>query len=508
MPHYPPVQPNKEAAYVPQQAYAALALVAFGVFIAADDLTVISTMLPQMIFDFEIPLPAGLDDASWIVSGYLMTHIVAMPLLGRVSDLYGRRLLFIGCMVVFAIGSLLVAQAATLNVLIAARVVQAIGGGGVVPVAMAVVGDQFPPGRRAWALGLLGAVDTLGWIIGPLYGAFWVRYFTWHWQFYINIPISLLAAAGAWLLLRDVSEPQSGFRLDWGGAVTLSLALVLINVGLASGGGHAATGPSFDFSTANAGPTWPHMTAYLTGGGLALLTFVWLERRAAQPLIDLRMFRATNFSMACLLNFVIGFALIVAMVNVPLFVNAVLARGATLDDYLKAAAVESGQILSALTVAMAATSVLGGWICGRLGYRAPIATGLWLMSAGFGLMSDWTPAMAYGAMAWQLALAGAGFGLVTAPVGAAVINAVAAEVRGVASGLMLILRLMGMSVGLSSLTAWGLYRFEILSLPYSVAEIGQHLQAITAQILTETFLAVAILALVVSVTTLFIQTRE
>jgi MFS family permease len=212
--------------------------------------------------------------------------------------------------------------------------------------------------------------------------------------------------------------------------------------------------------------------------------------------------------MACLLNFVIGFALIVAMVNVPLFVNAVLARGATLDDYLKAAAVESGQILSALTVAMAATSVLGGWICGRLGYRAPIATGLWLMSAGFGLMSDWTPAMAYGAMAWQLALAGAGFGLVTAPVGAAVINAVAAEVRGVASGLMLILRLMGMSVGLSSLTAWGLYRFEILSLPYSVAEIGQHLQAITAQILTETFLAVAILALVVSVTTLFIQTRE
>lgn len=508
MPHHPPAQPNPETAYVPHQAYAALALVAFGVFVAADDLTVISTMLPQMIFDFEIPLPAGLDDASWIVSSYLITHIVAMPLLGRVSDLYGRRILFIGCMLIFAIGSLLVAQASTLNVLIAARVVQAIGGGGVVPVAMAVVGDLFPPARRAWALGLLGAVDTLGWIIGPLYGAFWVRYFTWPWQFYINIPISLLAVIGAWLLLPDDGHSQRGHRLDWGGALTLSLALVLINVGLASGGGHMATGPSFDFAAANPVPTWPKMMAYLSGGGLALLIFVWLEHRIAQPLIDLRMFRATNFNVACLLNFVVGLALITAMVNVPLFVNAVLASGSTLDDYLKAAAVESGQILTALTVAMAATSVLGGWLCSRLGYRTPLAAGLLLISAGFGLMNGWSPAVTYGAMAWQLALAGAGFGLVTAPVGTVVINAVVTEVRGIAAGLMLILRLMGMSVGLSSLTAWGLYRFEILSLPYSIAEIGQHLQAITAQILTETFLAVAILTLGVTVTTLLIQTKK
>src|SRR5512134_3592998 len=95
-------------------AYLVLALVAFGVFIAADDLTVISTMLPQMIFDFEIPLPSGLDDASWIVSSYLITHVVAMPLLGRVSDIYGRRFIFISCMLLFAIGSLMVAQAGDL----------------------------------------------------------------------------------------------------------------------------------------------------------------------------------------------------------------------------------------------------------------------------------------------------------------------------------------------------------------------------------------------------------
>jgi EmrB/QacA subfamily drug resistance transporter len=458
-------------------AYLVLALVAFGVFIAADDLTVISTMLPQMIFDFEIPLPSGLDDAAWIVSSYLITHVVAMPLLGRVSDIYGRRLIFISCMLLFAIGSLMVPQAGSLRWLIIARVVQAIGGGGVVPVAMAVVGDVFPAERRAFALGLLGAVDTLGWIIGPLYGAFWVRYFSWHWQFYINIPISLLTALAAWFLLRPLSEREHGpgVSLDWPGALFLSAALVLINVGLANSGGQAAP--------------------YFVGGGLALLVFIWLERRTSSPLLDLGMFHLPNFTVACLVNFVVGFVLIIAMVAVPLFVNAVLAEGATLADYIKSAALDSGQILSALTVAMALMSVIGGWLCALFAYRLPTIAGLLLISLGFYLMNTWSAAVTYGQMALHLLIAGLGFGLVIAPVGTAVINAVQPHLRGVASGIVLIFRLMGMSVGLSSLTAWGLYRFDVLSLPYSITEIGQHIGAITAQILNETFLASAIFAL-------------
>jgi EmrB/QacA subfamily drug resistance transporter len=477
-------------------AYLVLALVAFGVFIAADDLTVISTMLPQMIFDFEIPLPSGLDDASWIVSSYLITHVVAMPLLGRVSDIYGRRLIFISCMLLFAIGSLMVPQAASLRWLIIARVVQAIGGGGVVPVAMAVVGDIFPAGRRAFALGLLGAVDTLGWIIGPLYGAFWVRYFTWHWQFYINIPISLMTALAAWFLLRPLSERERGpeVSLDGLGALFLSAALVLLNVGLANSGGQAAAGPVFDFS-AGAVPTWQKTMPYFVGGGLALLVFIWLERRVAYPLLDLRMFRLPNFTVACMVNFVVGFVLIIAMVAVPLFVNAVLAEGATLDEFIKSAALDSGQILSALTVAMAVMSVVGGWLCALFAYRLPTVTGLLLMSLGFYLMNTWSAAVTYGQMAFHLMIAGLGFGLVIAPVGTAVINAVQSHLRGVASGIVLIFRLMGMSVGLSSLTAWGLYRFDVLSLPYSIAEIGQYIGTITAQILNEMFLASAIFAL-------------
>jgi EmrB/QacA subfamily drug resistance transporter len=498
------------APVAPKRAYLILALVAFGVFIAADDLTVISTMLPQMIFDFEIPLPAGLDDASWIVSSYLITHVVAMPLLGRVSDIYGRRSLFIGCMVTFALGSLLVAQASTLWFLIVARVIQALGGGGVVPVAMAVVGDVFPAGQRAFALGLLGAVDTLGWIIGPLYGAFWVRYFTWHWQFYLNLPISLLAIGLAWYLLKHVPAEKSdrATGLDWWGAIFLSSALVLINVGLAKSGGQVAAGPVFDFSaTAATIPAWQKTALYFAAGGPALLIFIFIERRSGRPLIDVGMFKIINFSLACLINFVVGFVLIIAMVGVPLFVNAVISQGTTLDEFIKSAAVNSGQILSALTGAMAIMSIIGGWLCSRFGYRWPIIAGLVAIGSGFFLMNGWSETVTLPRMAGHLALAGAGFGLIISPISTVVLNEVAAEMRGVASGLILILRLMGMSVGLSSLTAWGLYRFEVLSLPYSVAEIGQHIGRITGQILNEIFLASAILAWFIIICAIFLRTE-
>jgi MFS family permease len=207
------------------------------------------------------------------------------------------------------------------------------------------------------------------------------------------------------------------------------------------------------------------------------------------------MFRMANFTVACLINFVVGFVLIIAMVAVPLFVNAVLAEGITIDEMIKSAAVDSGQILSALTIAMAVMSIVGGWLCARFGYRLPIISGLLLMGAGFFLMNTWSPDIAFGPMALHLLVTGLGFGLVIAPVGTAVLNAVQSEERGIASGLVLILRLMGMSVGLSSLTAWGLHRFEVLSAPYSIAEIGQYIAGITAQILDETFLASSIFAL-------------
>ncbi len=477
--------------------YLILALVAFGIFIAADDLTVISTMLPQMIVDFEIPLPSGLDDASWIVTGYLIAHVVAMPLLGRVSDLYGRRRIFVACLTIFGAGSLFVAQAPDLPLLIVGRVIQAIGGGGIVPVALAIVGDVIPVRRRAMALGMLGAVDTLGWIVGPLYGAFWVRYFTWQWQFYVNLPISLLGIAAAWYLLRDLSAPHSGRprSLDWPGAVLLSMTLLLFNVGL-SRIGAPAVGPTFDFSgTPQPPPAWQIAAPYFLGAALTAAAFVWLQRRVTFPLIDLRVFRSRNLSLACLISGVVGFGSVIAMVAVPLFVNTVQVEGADVSDMIRSAAVGSGQLLSAFTVAMATLSVVGGWLTSRVGYRPPATLGLILLSGGFLLMNTWSPAIGRPQMALHLSVAGVGLGLVLAPVATAVIDAVPAASRGLGTGLLLIFRLMGMSIGLSWLAAWGLVRFRELGSPYSVAEIAALIPTITAQILSETFLGAALLAL-------------
>ncbi len=471
-----------------RRSYLALILVSFGVFVAADDLTVVSTLLPQMIFDFEIPVPTGLDDAAWIVSAYLIAYIVTMPFMGRVSDIYGRRRVYLASLGLFAFGSIFVPLVKTLPLLILFRAVQALGGGAIVPVAMALVGDLFHNKRRPLAMGVLVAVDTAGWIFGPLYGAFLVRYLDWRWQFYINVPACLLAAVTAYWVLRDLPQIRRRASLDIPGALLLMGGLVALNVALSYSGGRAATGPSFNF---NAPPPTSRLVLPLLGLSVLLLgLFAALERRVSQPLIELGMLRRPNFATACVINFLIGFALIMAMVDVPLFINIVLAEGSTMGETLRLAAVRSGQALAVLTGTMALASLLGGWLCGRLGYRLPTALGLLIAAGGFGLMGTWSPGMRYAPMAIHLALTGLGFGLVMTSLSTAVIDAADETQRGVASGLVVILRLIGMNVGLSLLTAWGLKRFEQLSSRYPITELSGVLLDLTAQVLDETFLAV------------------
>ena len=468
--------------------YLALILVSFGVFVAADDLTVVSTLLPQMIFDFEIPVPTGLDDAAWIVSAYLIAYIVTMPFMGRVSDIYGRRRVYLASLGLFAFGSVFVPLVKDLPLLIFFRAVQALGGGAMVPVAMAIVGDLFQDKRRPLAVGVLVAVDTAGWIFGPLYGAFLVRYLDWRWQFYINVPASLLAAVAAYWVLKDLPQIRQRASLDIPGALLLTGGLVALNVALSYSGGQAATGPSFDFDIP---PPTSRFVLPLLGLSMLLLgLFAALERRIPQPLIELGMLRRPNFATACVINLLVGCALIIAMVDVPLFINIILAEGGTIDEVLRLAAVRSGQVLAALTGAMSLASLLGGWLGGRLGYRLPTVLGLLTAAGGFGLMGTWSPGMSYGPMAIHLALTGLGFGLVTTSLSTAIIDAVGETQRGVASGLVVILRLIGMNVGLSLLTAWGLKRFEQLSSRHSVVELSSVLLDLTAQVLDETFLAV------------------
>src|SRR5262245_61406701 len=225
----------ERASRIPSPA-AILAVVGFSVFVAADDLTVVSTMLRPIIGDLGLVLPDGLDDAAWIVNAYLIAFIAVMPIAGRISDVIGRRRTFVGAYLMFILGSLLIPLSTTFDQpfrwFLAGRVLTALGGGAMVPVALAVIGDVYPEGRRARALGTLGAIETMGWVWGPLYGAMIVHFLSWQWQFWLNIPLGAAGLVASWWALAGHDRPRHGARIDWIGAVLLTITLVSLNMAL------------------------------------------------------------------------------------------------------------------------------------------------------------------------------------------------------------------------------------------------------------------------------------
>lgn len=467
-----------------------LALVSLAIFVGAVDLTVVSAVLPKVMLDLRVSLDSELNRAAWAVSGYLLAYTVSMTFMGRLSDLLGRRPVYLIALAVFIAGSAAVAAAPSLELLVLGRVVQALGAGALVPVSMALVSDIFPPGGRAAALGFIGAVDTAGWMVGHLYGGVLMRAFdNWRLLFWVNLPLGLAALVLTWWALRDVPQPRAPGRFDWLGALLIGAGLTALNLGLAAG---AELGAS-DFYGERAGP--PPYALPLVLLALALLgAFVWWERRAPDPLLDLGLFARRGVAAACVINLLMGLALALAITNVPLFVNTrLLLFDAANPDVLRRAAWEAGWILSALTLCMAAVAIPGGLLAGRRGHRPALLAGLALALAGYGLMSRWQAGTPYGPMIAHLLLAGAGLGLALAPAADLVVRTAAPERRGAASALVIALRLAGMTVGVAVLTLWGVQRQDALrragaSDPLAAADPAAFLMNIAAQVIGETFL--------------------
>jgi MFS family permease len=279
---------------------------------------------------------------------------------------------------------------------------------------------------------------------------------SWRWQFHFNIPLALIGIAATWWALRDLDRPETRRHMDWPAAAALSVALVGLNIALLQAGQISGVGELEELADLTGGGGLPPVPI-LVAAGAALAVFVWLEWRSRDPLVDLRLFRLPNVSQALAVNFLVGAVLVVAMVDVPLFVNLVV------ETDLKRAAVASGWVLSALTASMAVGAYAGGRLTERTWYRPVILGGLVLSGIGFLLMGAfWGAGTGLTVMAMHLLVTGAGFGLLTAPTNAAVVDAVPADRRGVAGGLVILARLMGLAVGLSGLTAWFLHRFDTL----------------------------------------------
>jgi EmrB/QacA subfamily drug resistance transporter len=429
------------------------------VLVAALDLTVIAPLLPRMLLDLGINTIEA-DRYVWIVTGYLIAYTLTIPLFGRISDLIGRRNTFLIALAIFTIGSVVCAMAHSLTLLIVARVLQGLGGGAMLPVSMALVGDILPAQRRAGALGIVAAVDTLGWVLGPVWGAGFSQLFgTWRDVFWLNLPVGLIAAI---VLLRTWRGPLARTHqrrpLDLPGAALLTLGLLCVSLGVSTGAD--ASGPSGQRALGgSANPLSDYRIPLLALGILALIALIAVERRSDHPLIPLDLFGDRVFSAANLSNFLIGGALMVAMVNVPLQVALMVSSDRT--------EVVSAELLGAFCLAMALGGVVGGWLSNRLGYRSVVLIGLVPAAAGFFLMSHWPNHLALARMAIELAIGGLGFGLVIAPIVAAALDAARERDLGIASGLVIATRLLGMTIGISAMTGWAVSRLnrQLIALP-------------------------------------------
>lgn len=455
-----------------------LAFICIPVFIGSLDLTVVSAFLPELITELQLPFQTSLDDAAWIVSGYLLAYTISLTFMGRVSDLIGRKAVYAVCLLIFIVGSILVATAhqwptdilysmmrragqrpdpASVNLLaiIIGRVIQALGAGALVPVSLALVGDMFPPDQRARPLGLIGAVDTLGWVLGHLYGGLLVQVMPWQGLFWINVPLTLLALFLTLWALRGVPHPKGKGRFDFLGVGLIIGALTCLNVGL----GANIEIPSGTTGFEELSPLPAHAGPVLLLALLFFAGFIFVESRIRDPLIRLKMFVRRNVWAGSLTNLFVGYCLFIGLVSVPILVNV---RQESFEQ-LTQAALTVGLLLSTLTIPMALAAIPGGWLSERIGERRTTALGLSMALIGFVLIwQTWTIEISDALVGLEMAIVGIGLGLTFSPISASVINAADDDERGVASALVIILRLIGMTVSVSSLTAIALTRVGYL----------------------------------------------
>jgi MFS family permease len=509
--HRPPAETaagTRAAAGLPVVVLATLA-----VLVTAADTYVVVLALPDILTGVGV----GLDElqrATPIIGGFLLGYTATLPLLGRLADLRGRVPVLVACLLLFAFGSLLTATADALGPAVLGRGLQGIGAGGLVPATLALVADRWPPERRSLPLGVVGAVQEAGAVLGPLAGAAVLAVADWRAIFWLNLLLGLGLAAGIartgqvrrpdgpGLVLALVTALALGLHLAEPTAVAEDVTLGLLYVPLVPALGfstplllvtglaavalvvRSGTRPDgavlpvrglrrlaaevdvlgsalavvslgcFVWAFAAADPA-TEIVAYgpvlLPLAVLAGVAFVLHERRTAEPVLPLRALRPVGAWGALVVNLLVGAALVAALVDIPLFARNTTTPGDQLGSAL---------VLLRLLVAVPIGAVAGGWLCRTLAPRIVAAGGMALTAVAFVAMTTWGERSLDGAWSTVVLLgAGLGFGLAIAPVNAVLLAVTGSDVHGSASALAVVARTVGMLAGLSLLTAVALRRF-------------------------------------------------
>lgn len=415
-----PQKPGPTGEHSSREVLVPIGALLLGLLIAALDQTIVSTALPTIVSDL-----GGMAHLSWVVTAYMLAATAATPLWGKLGDQYGRKKLFQYAIVLFLIGSALCGLAQDMPQLIGFRALQGLGGGGLIVLSMAIVGDIVPPRERGRYQGLFGGVFGATSVLGPLLGGLFVDNLSWRWVFYINLPIGLVALVVIAAALH-IPARSSKHTIDYLGTFLIAcVATCLVLV-------------------ASLGATWGWASARIIGvavlGVVLLAAFLLVERKAAEPVLPLKLFRIRTFSLCSAISFVVGFAMFGAMVYLPTFLQIVQGVSPTM----------SGVHMLPMVIGMLISSTASGQIVSRTGRwkvfpiagTAVTALGLLLLHQLHRTSSTWE-------MSVYFFVFGAGLGLVMQVLVLVVQNAVSYADLGVATSGATFFRSIGASFGVA-----------------------------------------------------------
>jgi EmrB/QacA subfamily drug resistance transporter len=416
----PPTEPADVSTRLDPQARQIFTALMLGMLVASISQTIVGPAMPRIVAEL-----GGMDHYSWLATAAMLVSAITVPIVGKLSDIYGRRGFYLGGLVVFMLGSVLSGLAPNFWWLIGARALQGVGMGTLMPLSQTIIGDIIPPRQRGKYQGLMGGVFGLSSILGPLVGGFVTDNWGWRWLFFISLPIGIVAYFGIsrFLHLEHVRAEQ--VVIDRAGISLLSLTLVLLLVPISLGG-----------------TTWAWSSAevigMLTAGVVTLVAFIAVERRAVEPVLPLHLFRSAIFTLSNIASFMVSVMMFGAMIYLPVYAQGVLGVSAT----------NSGLILMPMSVAMIGLSIIAGLVITKTGrYKLQTLFGLLLMGAGFWMLVR----MDHGATELDLTLAmvvfGIGLGIAMQVYTLIVQNAAARRDLGVATASTQFFRNVGSTVG-------------------------------------------------------------